>query len=246
MKSIFSKLENLTREYKNTSDKIIAINVINAMRKKQILTQKQLAKICFVSESKITKFIQNIGEPNYKLFISKLKSEHFLYDSINKANLKMNIIHLIEMWCRVNYEFIKNLAEEIKVTKNINIFASAQTVWIAEGLKDILVNYNKRPLVIYKNFNIFNEPEIDSEDLNIVFLYGRDIFTLNSYLKLINNKTNPSKNFLIASETNYDTKILNCNNSLKLDYFSNNKSNIYRNLALYILISELAKEIESK
>ncbi len=243
MTSIYEKLENLTREYKNTTDKIIALNIINTMRQKKILTQKQLADICFVSESKITKFIQSLGEPNFKTFASSLKKEHFLYDSINKTNFKSDILALIKMWCNKNSVFIKNLATAIKNNININIYASAQTSWIAQGIRDLLISYNKRPLILSKNFDIFNEPLVNNEDINIVLFYGRDNFTLNSYLKLINDKTIKANNFVITSEKQYEKVFLESDNKLKLDYLKNNASNVYRNLALNILILEIAKLI---
>ncbi|AVN59223.1 MurR/RpiR family transcriptional regulator [Mesoplasma florum] len=244
MASVYEKLENLIRFQKSATFAIIAQKIIqHFFEDKQLLSQDELAKECFVSVSTISKFSQAIGYSGYKELYFELKREMELarFDNNSLSIQHIDIFEAVKNYIYLSKDKINLLTKLINEHSEINIFRSAQMSIAADYFLQLLVNRKKRPVIIDQSFQCFIDTDLVSDNsLNIVILCGRDNFSL---IQNINRVVDKGKWFFISSERQFDKIESPTKNYLPLSFDIKKSEFHFRTLALQMIFFNIYQNI---
>ncbi|ASZ09391.1 hypothetical protein CK556_03500 [Mesoplasma chauliocola] len=246
MESIYKKVEQLQKDYSNSSYKLIAKAIWASIKTGDFKKQKDLAVECFTSESSITKFAQYLGFSGYREMIFFFKQDYNSFHNLNEKFKRTNLFDSIINWINLNEKFIETLSREIKKSKRINIYHSYQLELSSRFLYETLITLGYNVILVNHNINFISgklNKQIDQ--LNIAFVSGHDsdflIDCLNSLNK--NNDQQNVKNFLFISERQKSKVTYKLDGIIELNFEFNNSHFVQRNVAVEMFILELYKKL---
>ncbi|ASZ08772.1 MurR/RpiR family transcriptional regulator [Mesoplasma chauliocola] len=247
---ILERIEYASKEYKNSTYKLIATTIKNLVVSKKIeISQKELANLCFVSESTITQFSKYLGFSGFREFWFLLKKECENFENLNKQTIKdqNDFYKPIFSWLENNKEFINKITKSICKSDEVFIYSSNQMINSANFMQDSFNSLQKRTQLL--NQTHFQKPFFseDKKYVIIIFLSGRD----NENIELIANsiKESPfSKSiniFLFTTENQLKKINFNPEGVILLDIIKDWPSFVHRNIAANILIGSIYSSILS-
>ncbi|ASZ08791.1 hypothetical protein CK556_00215 [Mesoplasma chauliocola] len=246
MESVYDKLEDfINNNQKNSSFKLIAVNLIELFDKGDFISQKELAKLSYVANSTITKFSQVLGYSGYKELLFTLKHEWNKYGNEKTENgiSSKEMLYSMINWVEENNHFVKQMSKAIKNSKCVKIYNSYQIGNSIRYFYETLIALNKNPILMNNDYHYSQDQWENSEVVNIFIVCGKDNRTLVRELYLNFNKS--ENNFLIVSKIQQSKIDLNFSDSLVIDYNFDNSKSIYRNMALNILFLSIFQEINN-
>ncbi|AUB31689.1 MurR/RpiR family transcriptional regulator [Spiroplasma floricola] len=233
MTSVFEKLEIMSKDFEDTTFKIIAKKIIENTKNGKFYNQEELANQTFVSISTLTKFSKKLGFSSYREFIFVMKTEWSKYNWDRQKKVDTGeIFESIQTWINRNENFINNICEEIKNFNIINIYSSYQSYDCSKYFANLLIDYGKNVVLLNNEFR-FKPRQTDEKSFNLIILTGRDNDTLiDNFSKSYNER---DTNFLIATEKQADKLEFNFTNKILIDYSLDNSQVSTRVIALNVL-----------
>ncbi len=240
MLSIYEQLENLSRQTKKTTFKLIATKLIEMYSSGVFKTQDEISRDCYVAKSTVTKFAQSIKCSGYRELIVLMKVEY--QKILTKKKLKSVeqdkkdfINNSIIKWVYEDIDFVKSFKEDLKYIKSVNIVPSFQSMESANFLAQVLLNSNiySQIIDVSKQNYLIKKLNVFDNSINLIILTGRDNETLLKFIK---------KNYLYFSQ-NINYIISTLNQIEKLNYLpqksqkiitfeGDNSGFFYRHIAL--------------
>ncbi|AVN60436.1 hypothetical protein CG007_02300 [Mesoplasma entomophilum] len=220
MNSIYKKVDNLSRDNRETTFKLVADQILKDFSRGLFRTQDELAKKCFVSKSTITQFAKILECTGFRELQIRLKIEY--ENNFNKKNTNYSK-HLtvreyyisFEKWISENYDFLIDFSDDIKKKEEVFLFPSFQTQYASNFLIDVLEKHDYQANIfnLEKDLNKLKKIEWEKK-LVLLILTGRD----NGSLKLIYEYlTSIGSEVYIICSTNWKFD----NNNTKTMYFDN-------------------------
>ncbi|AGR41150.1 MurR/RpiR family transcriptional regulator [Spiroplasma taiwanense] len=245
MESIFEKLENTSKDFKDTTFKLIANQILSCWQTGAFKNQETLSKECFVSNSIITKFSKGLGYSGYRELLFELKREynHYSFKNENFDEFKFeNFIYSLGEWIKENSNFIKKISKNLINVKFVKIYSSYQSRLASKYLFELLLMLGKVTVIIEQEYSLLGNPIADENSLvNILILAGRDNDTL---IRKFNNDVNKNSNCYLITTSRQVQKMENSfQETLLIDFEFDNSSFFYRNIALELLFLEIFHQI---
>ncbi|WP_339030875.1 hypothetical protein [Spiroplasma endosymbiont of Cantharis nigra] len=241
MKYVFEKLEIISKEFDDTTFKIIAKKILDNAERGIFCSQEELAAQTFVSISTITKFSKKMGFSGFRELNFKMKTEwkKLDYEQIERSDT-FEIFQLIEKWISYNEDFINSICKKIKESSFINIYSSYQAFESSKYFANILIEYGKNVTVLNNEFR-FKAKVNNEKGFNLLILTGRDNDTLidNFYKAYDADYTN----FIIASEKQIDKINLKFTKKMIIDYSLDNSQLSSRQIVLHMLFFYIFKKL---
>ncbi|AKU79589.1 hypothetical protein [Spiroplasma turonicum] len=248
MVSIYERIENIVKDNKNTTFKIIGKQILNDWHLGIFKSQYEISESCFVSLATVTQFAKACLCEGYKELIIRLRVEYEqrmqnfkLGSNIDYEPDKPKIINEIYSWLEENDEFINKFTDRIKETKKLWICPSYQAMYSCRFLEDILTNsgIDVKLVDLSVSLEMARTREFKGE-LIIVILSGRDTETLNRTIEYLLNFKNEL--FIITTPNNiYELPEAQQVNSMVINFTDNNflyKYRAYALITLFLKISE--------
>ncbi|QBQ07618.1 hypothetical protein SGLAD_v1c04190 [Spiroplasma gladiatoris] len=247
MVSIYERIENLVKDNKNTTFKLIAKQILEDFNNGVFKSQNELADACYVSMSTITQFSKSALCEGYKELAIRLKIEYEnamiapkKRDEIDYKELDTRSFEIINDWVLSYSDFILSLANQINTKKKIWLAPSFQTMPVARHFENILRNQGVDVHLMDSAINLELVRHVDFKDeLILVIMTGRDTLTLSRILEYIEKIT---KNVYLITTNNHIEEIpevegwkkILINYSLSNDY----KYRVQALITLFLLVSE--------
>ncbi|AGR42194.1 hypothetical protein [Spiroplasma diminutum] len=220
MKSIYTRIDNLGKENRNTVFKIISKKILDDFSNGIFLSQEDLAFSCHCSKATITSFSKAALVSGYRELQIRLKIEFennfILKVSNNTMNEKQVLFDeknkILNKWIDEVGTSLCKFFKELKNNK-IFIFSSYQTEYSTIFLEDVLLKNNIDNKFIKIERDILSITNIDINQNNFLFIFsGRDNNILKKVFEHVIKYTN---NIAIIASLNWK------------DYLSGNKNNVY-------------------
>ncbi len=241
MKYVFDKLEIISKEFEDTTFKIIAKKILNNVERGIFCDQEELAAQTFVSISTITKFSKKLGFSGFRELNFKMKNEwrKLDYEKIEKSHT-FEIFQLIEKWIYYNEDFVDSICKKINDSSFINIYSSYQAIGSSKYFANMLIEYGKNVTLLNNEFR-FKAKENNEKGFNLLILTGRDNDTLidNFYKAYDENYSN----FIITSENQNDKLDLKFTKKMIIDYSLDNSQLSSREIVLHMLFFYIFKRL---
>ncbi|ALD66618.1 hypothetical protein [Spiroplasma cantharicola] len=239
MNSIYTRIDNLGRENRNTIYRIISKKILEDFSNGIFRTQDDLAYICNCSKATITAFSKAALVSGYRELQIRLKIEYENNFDSNKSNINQiekefsTTIQHLEKWAIANFEKIESFFSGN--TKNeFHIFSGYQTYYSTYFLEDILEKNNMNVRLIKLDKDIISIKSKNYNEINSIFiLSGRDTDSLRGFFEYVYNK---NSNIIVIASLNWEHYL----NSKKVRsiYFDNehfSKGYLDRNFQLIYL-----------
>ncbi|QGS51860.1 MurR/RpiR family transcriptional regulator [Spiroplasma tabanidicola] len=250
MISIYERIENLVKDNKNTTFKLIAKQILEDFNNGIFKSQNELAVACYVSMSTITQFSKAAQCEGYKELAIRLKIEYEnamvaapVKEEINYKELDTKSLEVINDWAMSSADFILELAKQINTKKKIWIAPSFQTSPAARHFENILRNQGIDVHVMDSAINLELVRHVDFKDeLILVIMTGRDTITLSRILEYLEKIT---KNVYVITTNNHTEEIPDVNGWKKiLINYALSGDYKYRAQALMTLFLLIAEKID--
>ncbi|AUM62724.1 MurR/RpiR family transcriptional regulator [Spiroplasma monobiae] len=198
MISVFEKLEILSKDFEETTFKIIAKKIMENSKNGKFFNQEELASQTFVSISTLTKFSKKLGFSGYREFIFTIKNEWSKYNYEKTSRIdSQEVFANIQNWIQNNEKFVDEIIIGINRAEVINIYSSYQAYDCSKYFANLLIEYGKDVILLNNEFR-FKPRQQNGKGINIVVLTGRDNDTLiDNFTKSYETKEN---NYLIVTE----------------------------------------------
>ncbi|ASP28111.1 transcriptional regulator [Spiroplasma corruscae] len=247
MVSIYERIENLVKDNKNTTFKIIGKQIQSDWHLGIFKTQYEISEACFVSLATVTQFAKACLCEGYKELIIRLRVEYEQRMQTQQSTPldyepdKSKIINEMYLWIENNDDFINNFVSKLKTSKKLWICPSSQAMYSCKFLEDILTNagIDVKLVDLSVSLEMARTREFKGE-LILVILSGRDTETLNRTIEYLLNFKNEL--FIITTPNNiYEIAEENQVNTMLINFTDNNflyKYRAYALLTLFLKISE--------
>ncbi|AKX34005.1 transcriptional regulator [Spiroplasma litorale] len=247
MVSVYERIENIVKDNKNTTFKIIGKQILSDWHLGIFKTQYEISESCFVSLATVTQFAKACLCEGYKELIIRLRVEYEQRMQTQQVGESMQdiekskIINEIYSWIENNNEFIEKLVKKIKSTKKLWICPSSQAIYSCKYLEDILTNAGKdvKLVDLSVSLEMARSREFKGE-LILVILSGRDTETLDRTIEYLLNFKNDL--FIITTPNNiYELSDEQQANSMVINFKDNNflyKYRAYALITLFLKVSE--------
>ncbi|WP_342259216.1 hypothetical protein [Spiroplasma endosymbiont of Dioctria linearis] len=225
---LYKKIEKISKNYINDTSKIISQQILKDFWNNNFRKQKQLAKICNVSEATITNFSKAISLSGYRELIIILKMEYknnFIDIKTNKVNQISELFVNFTSFTK-DTDFKINLFKKIilKNNKEIIIMSSYETFFSSIFLSDLLnqKNYKATIFDLSKSQNNLNQSHYFEYSYIFIFT-GDDAQGLYNAYEFLKNKIDKNNIFILYTylwEKNFEL----IDNKLFLDqkYYESN------------------------
>ncbi|AGR41040.1 MurR/RpiR family transcriptional regulator [Spiroplasma taiwanense] len=249
MLSVYERVENLIKDNKNTTFKLIGKQILTDWNIGVFKTQNEISETCFVSLATVTQFAKACLCEGYKELIIRLRVE---YENVMQNSAKVNLgssenknqmINIINDWVEQNDEFISDLAAKIMKVKKLWICPSFQGMYSAKFLEDALTNLGIQAKLIDLSINLEIAKHVDfRNELIVVLLTGRDTETTIRTLEYLIQFKNEV--FIITTPSNIiEWPEIQNQKHMLVNFQDNNFFYKYRSYALITLFFSLTEKI---
>ncbi|WP_338984343.1 hypothetical protein [Spiroplasma endosymbiont of Diplazon laetatorius] len=233
MTSVFEKLEIMSKDFEDTTFKLIAKKLLENIKSGKFYNQEELANQTFVSISTLTKFSKRLGFAGYREFIFTIKNEWSKYNWEKSVKIDTwEIFNSIQNWISENEQFINDISRAIENAQVINIYSSYQAYDCSKYLAGLLIESGKDAFLLNNEFR-FKPRETPKNGINLVVLTGRDNDKLmDNFTKSYNEE---SKNFIIVTDKQSEKLNMNFTSKMIVNFSLDNSRAETRVLALNML-----------
>ncbi|ALD66480.1 MurR/RpiR family transcriptional regulator [Spiroplasma cantharicola] len=241
MTYVFDNLKIISKEFEDTTFKIIAKRILENADRAIFCDQEELAAQTFVSISTITKFAKKMGFSGFRELNFKMKNEWRKLDYERKEKMEtFEIFQSIEKWIHLNEDFINTVCEKIRESDFINIYTSYQANESSRYFANMLYEYEKNVTVLNNEFR-FKAKKNNEKGFNLLILTGRDNDTLiDNFSKAYDENYT---NFLISSDKQIDKLNFKFTKKMTVDYSLDNSQFSSREVVLHMLFFYIFKKI---
>ncbi|QHX36726.1 MurR/RpiR family transcriptional regulator [Spiroplasma sp. BIUS-1] len=241
MTSVFEKIEIMSKDFEDTTFKLIAKKILENTKKGKFYNQEELASQTFVSISTLTKFSKKLGFSGYREFIFTIKNEWSKYDwEKSKKVDTAEVVDSIQSWISQNEDFINQLVEKLKTAEIINIYSSQQSFDCSKYLANLLIENGKNAILLNNEYR-YKERKTPANGVNLVVLTGRDNDTL---VDNFSKSYDPNvANFLIVTEKQENKIELDFTNKLLINFEQDNSRLDTRIVALNLLFFTISNKL---
>ncbi|WP_339030515.1 hypothetical protein [Spiroplasma endosymbiont of Cantharis nigra] len=243
MNSIYTRIDNLGRENRNTVFRIISRKILEDFSNGVFRSQEDLAYISNCSKATITAFSKAALVSGYRELQIRLKIEYENNFTLNKSNEKLidnkakNDFFLnnqyLEKWTVESYEQISNFFLT-NLEHKIQVFSGYQTLYSTNFLEDVLQKNNIDVWTLKLDKDIISIKNINYEKVKSIFiLSGRDTNSLKGFFEYVYNK---NSNIIVIASLNWEKYLQS--KKAKAIFFDNehfNRNYIDRNFQLIYL-----------
>ncbi|AGR42045.1 hypothetical protein [Spiroplasma diminutum] len=249
MLSVYERVENLIKDNKNTTFKLIGRQILTDWSVGVFKSQSEISKTCFVSLATATQFAKACLCEGYKELSIRLKVE---YESVMQNKAKANVENesdltgmrsTVNAWVNQNDSFLYDLANKINDRRKVWICPSYQSMYPAKFLEDVLTNVGIQTKIIDTSINLEVGKHLEfNNELIIVLLTGRDTDTTVIALEYLIKAKNEI--FVITTPSNIsELPEINEQKHMLIDFQDNNFFYKYRCYALISLFFSLSEKI---
>ncbi|AUB31464.1 hypothetical protein [Spiroplasma floricola] len=185
MLSVYERVENLIKDNKNTTFKLIGKQILADWSVGIFKSQNEISESCFVSLATVTQFAKACLCEGYKELSIRLKVE---YENVMQNQAKSVIGNETEQvgmrsvichWVNENENFLFDLANKINEKRKVWICPSYQSMYPAKFLEDVLINIGIQTKIIDMSVNLEVGKHLEfNNELIIILLTGRDTETV--------------------------------------------------------------------
>ncbi|AGY41728.1 putative transcriptional regulator [Mesoplasma florum W37] len=243
--NIYEKLKTQHKNFTNTTNQIIATEILNSARQGKFLKQKELSEKSFVSESTITKFSKSLGFSGYKELVFDLKKQNKL-NEINEIGNMKNFLRDIDDWLISKKDTIKLIATSIAAEKNVYIYSSYQFRIASNFIYELLLEGEITPIIFETQYIFMKNIKKKKQSINIILFGGLDTESLVDQVEFeMLENFKKEKSFLITSQFS-EEKLKKFNfNTICLDINHDSASFLIRNIAIQMLFIEVLNELKT-
>ncbi|AVN60694.1 MurR/RpiR family transcriptional regulator [Mesoplasma florum] len=247
---IFERVEAVSNEYKESTYKLIAEKIKElAIANTLDISQKELASICFVSESTITKFSKYLGFSGFREFWFMLKKERINFNGLQKELIKKedDFFKPIFLWLKQNENFIGDLAKSISLSESTYVYTSYQMIHSAKFMEETLNSIMKRCQILNQHNLGYPFYKMDKKYTILVILSGRDNENLAMCIQALNlTKTKYEIDIYVITTENQIHKIkTEYKDIMFIDIIPEWPSTVHRNIAFSIFVGSLYSKLLS-
>ena len=252
MISMYERVENLIKDNRNTTFKIIAKQLLLDFQQGIFKSQNELAETCFVSLATITQFSKATLCEGYKELTIRLKIEyentlggnrHDTPKKIDYENLDLTNFEAIKTWVYESSDFILKFSKIINKRRKLWIAPSFQSMQSAVYLQTILRNQGIEVYIMDSSINLEIVRHIDFKNEVVLILFtGRDTDTLSRMLDFLKILT--AHVFIITTQ-NHITEIPDDSRweKLMVNYPISTNDYRYRSIAMMILFFLISEKV---
>ncbi|WP_339021608.1 hypothetical protein [Spiroplasma endosymbiont of Atherix ibis] len=249
MLSVYERVENLIKDNKNTTFKLIGKQILADWSVGIFKTQNEISESCFVSLATVTQFAKACLCEGYKELSIRLKVE---YENVMQNQAKSVIGNEIEQvgmravicqWANENDDFLIDLANKINEKRKVWICPSYQSMYPAKFLEDVLINIGIQTKIIDMSFNLEIGKHLEfNNELIVILLTGRDTETVVIALEYLLKGNNDLYIITTPSNISEFPQIRELKHML-INFQDNNFFYKYRCYALITLFFALSEKI---
>ncbi|ATZ21152.1 hypothetical protein [Mesoplasma coleopterae] len=237
--NIYEKLKIQQKNFTNTTNQIIANEILCHAMKGIYLKQKELANKAYVSESTITKFSKNLEFSGYKELIYNLKNQEKI-SKINNVGGTETLFKEIDEWIRSKKNFINDLALSIIKEKNVYIYSSYQLRIASNFIYELLLEGDITPIILETQYIYMKKIKKKENAVNIFLFAGLDTDSLVDQIDFELKGDFDFENIYLITSRFSEEKLKKYNfKTIKLDFNYNSSSFLIRNIAIQMLFIEV-------
>ncbi|WP_031542729.1 hypothetical protein [Mesoplasma photuris] len=229
-------IRNLSLAYIDSTDKLIAQEMMKCINNRKFLKQTIFSDICNVSPSVITAFCKRIKVPGYKELVYKLQLETEMMDNFrsNILEIEGNTSRTLESISTLFFEIrplLNNIINVLNARKEVVIVSTFQTIESCLFLEKLLRQKGIKVNVIDWSLNL-NEVTKIVDTPAIYFAFGPDNFRLHN---LYNASKENKFNFLFSSSFQVSKLDINEDNSFIVNPETKLNSWMYRKVIMELI-----------
>ncbi|WP_339034826.1 hypothetical protein [Spiroplasma endosymbiont of Cantharis rufa] len=249
MLSVYERVENLIKDNKNTTFKLIGKQILADWSVGIFKSQSEISKMCFVSLATATQFAKACYCEGYKELSIRLKVEYenvmqnkIRADQPNEADMT-GMRAVINNWVTENDGFLYDLANKINERRKVWICPSYQSMYSAKFLEDVLTNVGIQSKIIDISINLEVGKHLEfHNELVVILLTGRDTDTTVIALEYLIKAKNEI--FIITTPSNIsELPEIKEQKHMLINFQDNNFFYKYRCYALISLFFSLSEKI---
>ncbi|AUM62585.1 hypothetical protein [Spiroplasma monobiae] len=250
MLSVYERVENLIKDNKNTTFKLIGKQLLTDWSVGVFKSQNEISESCFVSLATVTQFAKACLCEGYKELSIRLRVE---YENVMQNQSKTVIANeandngmrtVIYHWVNENDDFLLDLANKINEKRKVWICPSYQSMYAAKFLEDVLTNVGIQAKIIDMSINLEVGKHLEfSDELIVILLTGRDTETTVIALEYLMKAKNDI--FVITTPSNItELPEIKEFKHMLINFQDNNFFYKYRCYALITLFFSLSEKIK--
>ncbi|ALD66424.1 hypothetical protein [Spiroplasma cantharicola] len=247
---LYKKIEKISKNDLNNTFKIVSQQILKDFWNNSFKKQKQLAKICNVSEATITNFSKTVSVSGYRelVIILKLEYKNNFIDIKKSKTSKISeiFINFTNFTKNTNFKIDLFKKRVLEANKEIVIMSSYETSFSSIFLSDLLNQKNYKTNIFDLSKNLNNLNQIHFLDYSYIFIFtGNETESLYNAYEFLKNKIDKNNIFILYTylwEKNFEL----IDNKLFLDqkYYESNINGI--NFFLINLYKYLSTLIDYK
>ncbi|WP_338985556.1 hypothetical protein [Spiroplasma endosymbiont of Diplazon laetatorius] len=250
MLSVYERVENLIKDNKNTTFKLIGKQILTDWSVGVFKSQNEISESCFVSLATVTQFAKACLCEGYKELSIRLRVEYenvmqnqsktVIGSETDEAGMRSVICH----WVNENDNFLLDLANKINEKRKVWICPSYQSMYAAKFLEDVLTNVGIQAKIIDMSINLEVGKHLEfNDELIVILLTGRDTETTVIALEYLLKAKNEI--FVITTPSNIsELPAIKELKHMLVNFQDNNFFYKYRCYALITLFFSLSEKIK--